>query len=185
MGVREWINSNPAGMTTVAAIVLALALVIVLWQSGGAGVPTPPDAFYYDLEAEEVFVAAGDRLAPIETPAGGQRGVRAHVYACDACPDDLAGLTLEELEARGAFVGWLERYTPEVKAVLEEYRQRDTDEPLEFEDEARFFEAEAQGPVVRRPDGSRWHRLDSEAGVTVMDAPMERCEGQRVQRCTP
>lgn len=185
MSFRDWINNNPAGMTTVAAIALALALVIILWQTGGTGMPSPPDVYYYDLEAEELFVAGGNRLAPIETPAGGERGVRAHVYACDQCPGNLAGLTMDEIEAQGAFVGWIERYPAEVKAVLEEYRQRGANGPLEVEDETRLFEAEAHGPVVRRPDGSRWHRLDTEAGIAVMDAPMERCGGQVVERCTP
>jgi len=64
-------------------------------------------------------VAPGGEPPPIAGPSGRRRGVVAHVYGCGGCPGvALAGMDREAVEARGAFIHYVESYTPDaVRAV--------------------------------------------------------------------
>lgn len=175
MGIREWVNDNSI-MTTCAAVgILAAGLVFVLWHLGDAITTGDADAFFYDLEHDELFVASGTLLPPIETPRGGQRGVRAHVYSCDECSDDLVGRSLDGIEEEGAFVAWLERYPSDVKAALEASGTQDAGASLNEAEGSGPQEAELHGPLVRHVGDEGWVRLESRAGMDVIGSPAQHC----------
>lgn len=187
MAVSAWINRNPSLASVMAVGLLVLALGLIVWQVLGEDADTTVEAYYLDLEAGELFLSSANELPPIETPTGGGRGVRAHVYACGECPAGLEGATAEEIEARGAFVAWLERYTDEAKQTIERLGGRDSESPLPPEQEQQLYEAQDRGLVVGEATGDRWVQLESDAGRRLMDGPQQRCDDQpgRAVRCEP
>ena len=68
------------------------------------------------MSTKKLFAAPIDQHAPIETPSGPKQGVKAVVYTY---PDGDC-----ESEPR---IAWLEMYTPKVKALLLEQKDRDRD----------------------------------------------------------
>ncbi|MGE3806777.1 MAG: hypothetical protein AB7K24_19080 [Gemmataceae bacterium] len=90
--MRKLINDRPGTVVVVVVLVMVAATFPYWWPtlaSAPSG-PTGPQAFFYDLNTRELFVA--DAVpGPIETASGpfegGPAGVRAHVFACGRCVD--------------------------------------------------------------------------------------------------
>lgn len=188
MGARDWLNQHPSIVAAVAGLALCAALGVLLWQAMAPRPGGEPDAFYLDLETNRFFVADGDAVPPIPMPGGGggARGVRAQVFGCGECPTTIQRMTLDELEAAGGFVGWLERYRDEDRDILERYRQRDPDEPFDVDEEMRALEVQERGPLVRTLEQTRWVTRDSDVALQIMNALDDRCAGgQRAVACEP
>lgn len=136
MSVRDWLNNNSTVVTAAAICVLVVALGVMLLTQRGPGPGALRDAYFWDLETQEPFVASITEVPPIEAPSGG-RGVRAYLYTCGEC-------TPEE------WFGHLETYTEEAK----EYYERDGVPP---EDDHEL--------LVRPLEGGSWVPYDAAADV--------------------
>jgi len=184
MNIREFMNNNPAVVTVGAVFVLILCLFAIMCQlrGPGGGQGGPVDLYFLDEGTGVLFTAESDRQPPIAAPSdtgGGTSGVRAHVFGCGDCPGKLTGLTREEVEAKGAFIGYLEKYTPEAKAAMEQAMSGE--EP----DIEIMYEMD-QGRLIRLPDSDQWIDANSEQGVDVYSTIREQCPGdERPRQCFP
>lgn len=185
MNVREWLNHNQSGAIVITVLAVAVAVVVV-WQTLRTDQVQVMDAYHYDVDAGVVFVGPADSLPPIETPAGGDKGVRAAIFACNNCPQDLTDRTIEEIEQTGAFIGYFERYSDEAKEILERDRASETADIDDPEFIQRLQDAEVTGRLVRRPQEDGWTVAETEHGMSITDEyPAERC-GEAVPRtCMP
>lgn len=183
MNIREMMNNNPAVVTIGAVVVLVLCLGAIMCQLRGPSRPSGPiDLYFFDTNAGTLFTASSDQYPPIPAPSDtgtGTSGVRAHVFGCGGCPGDLDGMTPGEVEDAGAFIGYLERYTEEAKAALEQSRGSD------HIDSAMMYEMNLD-TEVREVGSDQWVSGMDARGTDVYDRVRERCEGQeRAEACRP
>jgi len=184
MNIRETMNNNPAIVTIGAVVVLVLCLLAITCQLGGpgGGQGGTVDLYFLDENSGVLFSADSNQQPPIAAPSdtgGGASGVRAHVFGCGDCPGNLSGMTAEEVQAKGAFIGYLEKYTPEAKAAME--RAMNAEEP----DIEIMYEMD-QGRLIRLSDSDQWIDANSEQGVDVYSTIREKCpEDERPRQCFP
>ena len=167
MKSRNWINNNSAMVTIVAVVVLILSLGFIIISSRPTSyTPRVYDVYYYDLEKKELFVDKSNKYAPIETPSGKQTGARAYVYTCGECSDK-----------NSLFIGYLEVYTKEAKAYLENPTPNPDGAIPDFYEEGRRIRAES--------DTARWYNANSSEAFQVAEAVHVRCNGQPAKPCNP
>lgn len=183
MKLRDWMNNNSAVVTILAVVVLVISLGVIIMNSSGRSGARIVDMYYYDMNSGKLFVGKSDQLAPIDAPSGPYRdqpgGVRAYVFACGECPDNIDGATLADLQSNGAFVGWMEMYTPEAKAAL---TQQQEGPPADM----AFYEAFERGQLVKRPEDEQWVQAQSEPGFRITEQITTKCpSGEMPQPCFP
>ena len=108
MGIRQKINENPGITTAVTAGIIAIAIGVIIWQGcGGSGsggtIAVATKAFYTIDDGKTLFVEDINKIPPF--PKDGKQAVKANVFSCD--------------DGKTRFVGYLEMYTPQDKAMLE------------------------------------------------------------------
>ncbi|MBI1335567.1 MAG: hypothetical protein GC164_01240 [Phycisphaera sp.] len=201
--LREWLNKNSAMVTIVAVGLLCVSLgAIILQSSGRRGGPRVVDVYYFDLSSGKVITAKSDQFPPIDTgspntPEGMPPGVRAYLFACGECPSSLVGMTPEQLAAKKVYIGWLEAYTPDAKAKLEDMR----DHPEKYNDPAMYDPMMEDfyntGMLVRTMlplaidtkgtlAGDKWFPGNSEPAMMIMDGTQRACgDAQLPTPCFP
>jgi hypothetical protein len=108
VGIRETLNQNPGITTGATAAIILLALVFIIWQiSGGSGPSVATEAFYSTDDGKSWFADQADKIPPFDKD--GKPAYRVYVYKCKDGKE---------------FVSHLERYTPEAKKKLEEFRTK-------------------------------------------------------------
>lgn len=176
MSMRAWIEGNPAVAAAIAVVLLLGALALLVRQTteqapGGTG------AYFYNPDVDEFFAGPSGTVPPIETPTGGQEGVRAAIYACGECPAGIAGMSLGDLEQTDAFVGHFERYEDRAKQIIEQGAEHILGPEADFEEiEAAMDWAEVEGLLVRTAAGEQWHQADSQHGMNITAQAREICE---------
>ncbi|MCC7350150.1 MAG: hypothetical protein IT446_06230 [Phycisphaerales bacterium] len=108
MGIREKLNQNQGVTTGVTVGVIVLALIFIIWQlvGGNSRGSIPTQAFFTVDNGATWFADDIKKLPPFDHE--GKQAVRAVVFRC---------------KGGKAFVGHLERYSPEAKAQIEKMRQ--------------------------------------------------------------
>src|SRR5690606_37122510 len=152
-------------------------------QTKGPGAVQAIDLYFYDLSSGQLFTAASDQIPPIETPNGPHAGVRAHVFACGECPGNLNGMNAEQVKQAGAYIAYLEMYTPEGKNALTA---------------AQAPQGDAGGPppgamidpmeqtLVKRVEDAKWLSMYSQPGYQLTDQAITQCpDGSPARACRP
>ena len=161
MGIRETLNEKPAIGIGIAAGIILIAAVVVIWQfSGRSGstqltAPVAGDqAYYTDDDGKNFFADDSKKMTPFKH--GGKDAYRAHVYKC----------------SKGEpFVGYIERHTEygrTQKGIALEMGSRPS-----FSDNAMF--------EIKKPGTNPWVPVDSKhyndalkiMGVTCPGDPNE------------
>jgi hypothetical protein len=117
-------------------------------------------AWYYDVQAKEYFIDDTKRIAPFTRP-NGHEAVRAHFFTCGDC------------EEGQRFIGYYEKYTPQVKAKLEQ-----SSEP------GQLYEMAFQGRLYSR-DGQTWVPADRPEGIRITAELQQRCPPKKLRYCPP
>lgn len=178
MQLRDWMNNNSAVVTVGAVVILILSLGYIVWNSKGSSPPRVIDVYYYDLNTNKLFTAQSNQLPPIDTESGpvagsnAPAGVRAYVFACTDCGDEA-----------DRFIGWLEMYTPEVKALRSQPSPQTPEEAAEREQ--REEEVWENGKLVRAPDGTTWARENTSEGMAITTKIESKCPGGMPKPCVP
>ncbi len=179
MKLRDWMNNNSAVVTVGAVVVLILSLGYIVWSSRGRSYgPRVIDVYFYDLNTNQLFTAKSDQIPPIETASGpvpgsgAPAGVRAYVFACNDCSDE-----------NDRFVGWLEMYTPEAKAVLTQPPSESPEQAAERE--MRMYEMYESGQLIKAPEDRTWARANTAEAVNVTQRIESKCPGGAPKPCLP
>lgn len=165
MSMREWMNNNSTLVMVGAAAFLVVALgVTVIQLSGPSASRSQADAFFWDPETGEHFVA---RRAdePVRTETG-QIAPEAHLFSCGECEP-------------GEWAGYLELRTEDYYQA----REDDTFAQLSLPERERFLE---QNHLVRALDGDRWVPRTTDVGHEVIRESRPTCPaGEESVRCRP
>lgn len=185
MNIREYLNNNSAVATIVAVMLLVVALGFIVWQNKGRSTGDY-QSFYYDLNTKEVFTDVGTKSTPFDTGNGtfefhdGPQGsaVRVYIFTCGDPEDIEAGMTLAEIEAAGGFIGYLERMTPEMRAL-----QQKLDSGQELTD-ADYGMTDSFS-LVSSVDGAVWYPEQAEQAMQLMTQAMQKCSGDQARIVLP
>lgn len=171
--------------TTIQAVALGAlcvgALAVGVWRlratlaTGEEGLTV----WFYDQSEQRLYAAGRDTIAPDKGVGGVDGdGVRAVVVACEC----------EQGDKSKWQIAYLETYTPELKALLEDVQQaraegRPYGEPIPSRD-SDFVQANT---LVRRPGESSWHSMTTpEARHIVTEWKARPCpNGLSPVICTP
>jgi hypothetical protein len=153
LNLRSRVNSHPGAVLGVAAVSVLLltgALVRFFRSAPPPAFQEGRQAWFYDVNTRELFLASRKKTGPIEapsgpTPDGELAGFRAHVYGCVLDPNE------SEL-----FVGFLERPDPDsdTKAAASDIRD---------------FDRWARSRLIRRVDDKQWVRVMSPEGQAILN----------------
>ena len=155
MGLREWLNDH-RGTTTgivIAGVLVAIALVVIQVRANRHVYPTKlPDAFFSVDDGKTFFTAGMENIAPFDY--GGREAVHAYVFECNG----------------NRFVGYLERYTPEVRKAMLGGKHT--------------AEMEMYGRELKKPGSTTWVKsgdITVEAKITDVHCP----DGRRAEPVEP
>ena len=184
MGLRETINENSVTGIVIAVILFLVAGGLSYWTFVGfrPSVEVAEGKWFFDANTGKLFAADTGDIPPIEAPSGGE-GLQAHVYTCadDCGGHDLEGLTPDEVEGLGLFVGYLERLEPEGQEIIEQIRNSD----LSAENRAMQTDtAIMRFSSIRMPKQKKWYPR-GQALTSVYNQVAAKCGGQRPKNCFP
>ena len=163
---RDWMNNNSSIVTVASVVILvgALAFLVSRTRRGGGG--QVGDAWYYDTVTKEYFTDKTTKVAPF-TRTNGNEAVRAHFFTCGECTDKL------KADGGERFVGYYEKYTPDVKAKLEENTQS-----------FMIYEMAFQGRLYSK-DGKKWVAADKPEGIAITSDLQKQCPPKKLRYCPP
>ena len=104
MTLRETINRNPKQASIIAASLIGVALLFIIWYNC-TGTAAGSGKSYYSIDDGQTFFEDDSKKIP-PFKHEGKDAVRAHVFTCDG------GAT--------KFVGYLEMYNPQDKKLMED-----------------------------------------------------------------
>ncbi len=151
MTIRETLNEKLIVAYSLAAAGVAIVGLVLLLQFSGGGSNDPPDQSYYSTNDGRTFFAASRTLVP-PFEHDGQVAYAAAVFECD----------------RERFVGFLERYVPELREELVALEGRSLGPELNMW-------ASRGGTEVKRPGGDVW--TPSDAGAAYDEIVEVLCPG--------
>ncbi len=146
-GLREKLKQHQGATGAVCIVLLLLsagAIALSLGPPDDQPAATQAPAYYFDLNTGETFISPLSHEPPVVAPSGpmpsgAKAGVRAHVFACGACENDLWVGYLsatkppedgQRMETGGMMTGsniiigsddgktWYEAGTPEANALV-------------------------------------------------------------------
>lgn len=166
MGLRDWVNEHPSAALIAAVAILLLSLGWLLTRTSSSYRPRSSGYFFYDLGTGELFVAQA-AIPPIDTKSGEGQGVRAVVFSCGKCQDKST-----------RFIGWLERYTPEARALMLKPPAPNDGGPDAADHVTWRIDAGHQLAAPPEPGADpRWVPLTSHEGTALMQSVRTRCPG--------
>ncbi len=174
MTIRDLINEYQTAATAGVVVVICATLGILVWTTVGQSGTGVENAYFYDLESDEIFVGKTAQDPPIIGPSGERAGVRAYVYACGQCPpkDELVGLNWRELEQTPAFIAYFQRYSDRMLDLRASGRSL---EELDQADQA--YMVQERGDLVRAPDDERWVPRASRHAARLLSPGPRPCPG--------
>ena len=156
-GPRRWINNNPKLVATVAtlSLIILVVAIIPLFRAKKIEPIKPTDKeWYYDLNTQELFIAAKGLTVPTGAPSGPlpngkPAGVRAYVLS----------FALEPNESE-TFIGYLETSDPNAKNLT--------------------GQSWAEGKLIRRIQDQKWFTPKSPQGQDIIqEAFLADIDGER------
>ena len=152
--------SKPVSKSSKVQLVLAIGLlsasVVFFIKFSPARENQHGNAYFYDLEEKQLFIAPSGSIPPIDGIKGAaMAGVRAIVIATNGdCTDR------KHLE-----IAYLEKYSPEIKQLFEEVRQARAQGRSE---EGRIDRKQVHANTfVRRVQDTEWQSLESAEGKQI------------------
>jgi len=177
LALGKWINKNPKIVIGISIASVSIFLLIVIAQLMPYRPPAIPQtykAWFYDLNTGKLFTAESREIPPIDAPSGklpdGQlAGVKAYVLSY-----------LREPNESERFIGYLEKYTPQGKEIIDSFRKSQknvTNESVQRLNKNRF---------VRRLDDDHWFLANSNEGRVILEQVSRINEmGQIPHYCPP
>jgi hypothetical protein len=142
----------------ILALVLMAAAVVCFLKLSPASGGGNDNAFFYDLQAQQLFVAPRGSIPPIKGIKGAEMaGVRAIVISTSGNAAD----------KKHRQIAYLEKYSPEMKQVFEEVRRA----RAEGRSSAVSIDRKQvpANTLVRRLHETEWHALDTAEGKQIVN----------------
>lgn len=136
MSVRQKLNANPAVVAVVVIVVVAGLLWFGYRQMSPSEGNGPSGAYYSSDDGKTFFSGDPKAFSPIDQ--GGQKAYRAYVYDC---PDGKR------------FVGYMERYPDDIKAILD--KAKINPEGVPVEDRGKLMRS-SQSREMKKPGEAKW-----------------------------
>ena len=148
--------NNRAPIKLASAIILLGAAFFLYTKLSPARHHDSGDAYFYDLQEQKLFVAARGSIPPINGITGASNaGVRAIVISP----------TGDCLDKKHLQIAYLEKYSPEIKALFEEVHEARMQGRSE---EGRIDRREvAANTLVRRLADKEWQPITSSEGKRI------------------
>lgn len=134
MSIRDLANKSPLVVGGIVVLVLGYAVYSIIGTVMPKGRGTPIKAVYfYDLTTGKLFTAPPQEMSPIDVPSGEKithrkkekkAGFRAYVFACGGCPADMTGMAEADVEAAGANLAYIDRYTDEALETQRKFAEQ-------------------------------------------------------------
>jgi len=191
MNVRQFMNENSALVTIACIGLLIVALGYIIWfttMRGGSRNYGPRPIYYFDAATGQIFTAPSDEIPPIQSPGQDPgdtvpKGYRVMLFSCSTCPDDVSGMSLEQLQQAGVNVGYMEAYKPDVKEMLIEARDYDGDGPPP--EAFMQLEAQEEGHLISA-NGQEWVAMNTMEAQEIQMSSYTICgENARATPCYP
>ena len=146
-----------ATIKVVVSLVLLTAAVVFFIKLSPSRESRNGDAYFYDLQEQKLFVAPQGSIPPINGVKGApMAGVRAIVISPTGDPSD----------KKHVQIAYLEKYSPEIKALFEEVQQA---RAAGRSEEGRIDRRQVPpNTLVRRLRDTEWQPLDSTEGKTIV-----------------
>lgn len=162
MNIRGWMDENQNLVAVIAVVIMILALLFIFMQcKGRTATAGSGKAWYFDVAAGTTFADDATLIPPITSPAGNE-AVRVHFYSCGDCNES------------ERFVGYYERYTPEVKAKLEAARTSNQPD--------QYYEMEGEGLLISL-DAKQWFPMYSPQAEESLSSKLQCPGGKRLRYC--
>ena len=164
MSLRETIREQKTWAALGGILLLGTAVVLIRLQfndsePGGATAPISSRAFFTVDDGNTWFIDSSKRIPPFDQ--GGSVAVRAYVFTCDG--------------GKTKFTGYLERYTPKAKQLMEAI----VDQPG---DVASPPPGVIGGIEVKKPGGKEWIKVvDRTRAAEVCSVPCENGQAAAVE----
>jgi hypothetical protein len=178
LGVRRWLNrQNPKviiGITVVFLLILLTTVIGLLSSGEPPKVKEYKKGWFYDLNADKLFVAKSKLIPPIEAPSGPLEngepaGVKAYVFSYKYEPNESE-----------RFIGFLETFTPEARM------NQTTSVNSRGDSAAELIKQWGEGRLIRRIEDGKWFSANSKEGRAIIEnafSPNEK--GERARYCPP
>ena len=166
--LRRKLEENQSIVIIGLIVVIAFCLLLVMCQLFGGGpgsVSNKVKLVYYDLGNQQIKLVDHEYPAMPQSPLEGTEDVfLASVFKCTECPKGAIkdGMTADELEAEGMFIGWLEKIDPDVS-----------------EEMAMFGE----GYLYRTVENDRWYKATDKGYEKINTRVYDTCKDARI--CLP
>ncbi|MFK7789546.1 MAG: hypothetical protein AB8C95_08675 [Phycisphaeraceae bacterium] len=158
-------NQSIVVVGLIGLIIFSLVLVTCQMVGGGGSVSSEVKLVYFDVSNQSIRLVDHEYPAIAQSPLDGTTDVYlATIFSCEECEKGAIkeGMSLEDLKAKGMFVGWLEKIDPEMS-----------------EEMAMFGE----GRLYRTVENDRWYK-PTERGYEVINTRVyEKCA--RARPCMP
>ena len=165
---RDWMNNNSSIVTVASVVILLGALAFIVTRGHHRGGGGPGEAWYYDTKEKTYFKEKTTKVAPFDNDKGNQ-SVRAHFFTCGECTADIG----PDGNSGKRFIGYYEKYTPEVKAKIEEKS-----------DSFMIYEMAFQGRLYSK-DGQKWVAADKPEGIQITSDLQKQCPPKKLRYCPP
>lgn len=141
MSLRETLSRYPRTSKGVAVVfvILAIGYVYLEVRTPSATYANNPKAFFSVDDGKTWFVDSSANVPPFDKD--GKQAVAAFVYRCSSGGAD--------------FVGYLQRFTPQAKAALEQAQSKDAASQTAA-DGAALHDVYTTGREVKRPGDAQW-----------------------------
>lgn len=166
--LRRKLESNQPILLVSLIILIIFSLCLVVCQLAGGGQTSSSrevKLVYYDLGRQAIRIVEHQYPGIPASPLAGTDDVyQATVFACEECPKGTIkdGMTLDDLQAEGMFIGWIERHDPEM-----------TDEMAML----------GKGYQYRTLETDRWYGQSDPGFQVISEKPYQRCQSARI--CIP
>jgi|GEM_PF-2402696 len=168
--LRDVLNDNPNAVLIGAAAIVLVCVSLVVCHFSGGGAPSGNFKYnvtYYDTTNRVIRIVEIDSNDGMyRSPMDGTTDVfEAIIYSCGEQPKGLLrdGMSLQELEEKGLFIGWLQKTEP-VKGG-----QSSSPDFMEID-----------SITYRRLDGTRWYKDSSPEMNKIFNAPYEKCKNAQI-----
>lgn len=163
---RDWVNRNSAIVTVASVALLVVSLAVIISSNSTPTAPPPGEAYFYDVQSKEYFTDKATKIPPIKSSAGNE-AIRAHFFTCGECTDE------------AKFLGYYEKYAPEVKAKIE-----NNPESMHFYEEV--FQGRYYCPPDADPtDNLSWVAAETPEGFAIAQELQKKCPARKLRYCPP